>query len=135
MKLEVNWKSKTLENLEKENWGEPQYDSHLVRRTHELRKVPLNEFSVEDLRINIGQNISLNYLIPLALEILTENLFADGDLFEGDLLQAVLKANSNYWYSNPKYWEQLNRLIEDRLEELESENIKYFDFQDLKLSS
>jgi hypothetical protein len=71
MKLQVNWRQKTLENLENDYWGNPNYDSYLVRRCHELRKIPLENFSVEDLRIMIGQQISLDYLIPLALEVLT----------------------------------------------------------------
>ena len=66
MKLENNWRQKTLENLEKDFWGKPDYDSHLVTRCHELTKLPLDNFTTEDLRIMIGQQISLDYLIPLA---------------------------------------------------------------------
>ena len=71
MKLENNWRQKTLENLEKDYWDNPSYDSHLVKRCHELRKIPLDSFTTEDLRIMIGQQIGLDYLIPLALETLT----------------------------------------------------------------
>jgi hypothetical protein len=134
MKLEANWKFKNLENLEKENWGATQLSSHLVIRTHELRKIPLVEFSVEDLRICIGQNFSLKYLIPLALEKLNENLFAEGDFYEGDLLQSVLTVNSNYWIDNPQLWNELNILISSKLEELDSQKIKYSTFRDLNLN-
>ena len=90
MKLENNWRLKTIENLEKVEWPHFDFDSRLIRRTKELRKVPLNEFTIEDLRLMIGQQIGLNYLIPLALETLTEDLYAEGDFFEGDLLKNVL---------------------------------------------
>lgn len=38
-KLENNWRQKSLENLEKENWGKPTFDSYLVRRTHEISMI------------------------------------------------------------------------------------------------
>lgn len=118
MKLENNWRQKTLENLEKDYWGNPNYDSHLVRRCHELRKLPLDSFKTEDLRIMIGQQISLDYLIPLALEVLKIDLFAEGDFFEGDLLKNVLSIDTDFWNKNKNYWTALNNLIKDRRSEI-----------------
>lgn len=66
--MENNWLYKSLENLEKESWKISAYSSNIVKRCHELRRIPLNEFTTENLRIMIGQNIGLTYLIPLALE-------------------------------------------------------------------
>ena len=118
MKLENNWRQKTLENLEKDFWGKPDFDSHLVTRCHELRKLQLDNFAIEDLRIMIGQQISLDYLIPLALEVLTIDLFAEGDFFEGDLLKNVLAIETNFWNENKNYWAALNNLIKDRRSEI-----------------
>lgn len=118
MKLENNWRQKTLENLEKDFWSKPDYDSHLVTRCHELRKLPLDSFTTEDLRIMIGQQIGLNYLIPLALEVLTKDLFAEGDFFEGDLLKNTLAIETIFWNNNKSYWLQLDNLIKDRREEI-----------------
>jgi hypothetical protein len=118
MKLENNWRQKTLENLEKDFWGKPEYDSHLVKRCHELRKLPLDSFTTEDLRIMIGQQISLDYLIPLALEVLTIDLFAEGDFFEGDLLKNVLAIDTDFWNNHKNYWATLDNLIKDRRNEI-----------------
>ena len=118
MKLENNWRKKTLEFLEKDFWGKPNYNSHLVTRCHELRKIPLDSFTTEDLRIMIGQQIGLDYLIPLALEVLTINLFAEGDFFEGDLLKNVLAIETNFWNENKNYWAILNNLIKNRRSEI-----------------
>lgn len=106
-KLENNWLSETLESLEKDVWGEPEYNSHLVTTCHRLRKKALNDFETEDLRIMIGQNIGLRYLIPLALDKLDENILADGDLYEGDLLQAVLKSDKEYWKTEKGNWKRM----------------------------
>lgn len=118
MKLEKNWRQKTLENLEKDFWGKPDYDSHLVTRCHELRKLPLDGFTTEDLRIMIGQQISLDHLIPLALEVLTIDLFVEGDFFEGDLLKNVLTIETDFWNKNKNYWATLDNLIKDRRSEI-----------------
>ncbi len=96
------WLSKTLENLEKSYWTESEHDSHLVTTCHKLRKKPLNEFEIEDFRIMIGQNIGLKFLIPLALDILENNILAEGNFYEGDLLLAVLTSEKHFWESQPE---------------------------------
>jgi hypothetical protein len=94
--------SKTLQELEAEDWGEPTYDSGLVTECHRLRRVPLRDFSPENLRIMIGQQIGLPYLIPLALELLRGDPFAAGDCCEGALLAMVLRADSRFWIASPE---------------------------------
>ncbi len=135
MKFEANWKNRSLDSLEKTDWGLPAYSSYLVTAVHRLRKVPLNEFKIEDLRIMIGQNIGLNFLIPLAIEKLSENLFAEGGFYEGDLLQVVLNSDSGFWHFNPDLWNLVNNLIKDRTQELSAENINYTAFKSLNIGS
>ena len=59
--------------------------------------VPLREFTVENLRIMIGQDIGLEFLIPLALERLRDSPLAEGDCYPGDLLANVLRADATFW--------------------------------------
>ena len=123
MEFESNWKSKTLENLEKDHWEKPKEESHTVTRCHNLRKIPLDQFSIEDLRIMIGQGIGLKYLLPLAIEELKKNILAEGDLFEGDLLEALRRVNSELWNKHPEYKKELNKLIAHNSEILEHNGI------------
>ncbi len=130
----------TLEQLDKHVWGEPDYDSdtHLVKTCHQLRKKPLRDFTIEDLRIMIGQNINLEFLIPLALEQLKENILAEGNCYEGDLLNNILTSEKEYWLSNKKNWQIFCELFEknitrlkqfDTIKEIKSswvENFKMF---------
>jgi hypothetical protein len=95
-------RDKSLQQLEGRDWGEPTYDSHLVTECHRLRRIPLREFTAESLRIMIGQQIGLPYLIPLALELLRSDPFTAGDFYEGDLLAAVLRADSRFWIESPE---------------------------------
>ena len=85
-------KSYTLTELEGEDWGEPPFPSHLVTECHRLRKVPIGDFTVENLRIMIGQNIGLDHLIPMTMQVLRRDPLASGDFFEGDLLQSVIRS-------------------------------------------
>jgi hypothetical protein len=125
-KHENNWRFKTLENLEKEIWPKIDFDSHLVKTTAHLRRVPLNDFSVEDLRIMIGQHFSLFYLVPLALEKLEENILCEGDMMPGDLLQAVVKCTPEFWIEHPEYKSKLDGLILANAELIQSQDLKLF---------
>ena len=94
-------RSRSLQQLGWQDWGEAAYDSHIVTECHRLRRVPLRDFKAEDLRITIGQNLGLEYLVPLALEQLQEDPFAEGAYFPGDLLVSVLGANGEFWRAHP----------------------------------
>lgn len=93
--------ARTLTDIEKDDWGRPSYGSHLVQTCHALRHKPVGSFSVEDLRIMIGQGISLAVLIPLALERLKLDPLAEGDYFPGDLLKSVLQVDASFWRAHP----------------------------------
>lgn len=121
-KYENNWQEKTLENQEKDFWGPPDYDSHLVRTCHQLRKKPLKDFEIEDLRIMIGQNIGLKFLIPLALEKMKNNIFAEGDYYKGDLLKSVLTSEVSFWVNRVDLLDELDKVIQQNMELLDENN-------------
>lgn len=89
--------SKTLEDLEgKLNRGDAD-ESSLAARCHALWRKQIDEFTVENLRLMIGQQLGLRYLIPLALERLKEDPWTAGDMYEGDLLAAVARSSEGFW--------------------------------------
>lgn len=114
MNFENNGKHKSLENLEKKFWPPLNSDegSYLVRTCNLLRKKPLKDFTTEDLRIMIGQDIGLKYLIPIAIDILKSNILDEGDLYEGDLLKNVLTSDKNYWKDERENWKIICNLFE-----------------------
>jgi len=123
MKLEHNWRFKTLEQLEKDVWGPDTYGSKLTSTIHRLRKKVLNDFSIEDLRITIGQQEGLPYLVPLAIEVLKEDISAEGDFYEGDLLKAVLTVDPKFWKENREYWETVHFLIKTKKQKVKQMEI------------
>src|SRR5262245_23579163 len=98
----------TLEQLEGVCWGEPEFGSHLVVTCHRLRKKPVDEFSVEDFRMMIGQSIGLPHLLPRAAIVLEADPLAEGAYYPRDLLSAVLHADRSPLCERP---ELLQRII------------------------
>ena len=87
-----DWRLKSLDTLENYNWGNPvKALTNLVRRCIGLSKVSIDNFTLSDLRVMIGQKFGLKYLIPLAIEKLQDNIFLDTEFYEGDLLENILK--------------------------------------------
>ncbi len=102
---------KSLQELEGVDWGEPEHQSYVVTNAHRLLRLPLREFTVEDLRFMIGQQVGLSYLIPIALDHLLADPLIEGKSFPGDLLVAVLKADARFWMTVPQSQETAARIV------------------------
>lgn len=113
---------KSIEQLEQDFWYEPGHDSFILKTCHNLRKKPLENFTAEDLRLMIGQNIGLHFLIPIALELLNKNILTEGDYFPGDLLESLLRADEKYWEESKPVWDILKGLIKQNNSILEADN-------------
>jgi hypothetical protein len=79
---------------------------------HRLRSKRVCDFSVEDLRIMIGQGIGLSYLMPFALDALERNPLAQGDFYAGDLLAHVLRVDARFWSEHPDYREKVESILQ-----------------------
>ena len=113
-KLENNWRYKTLENLEKDYWGDPPYDSYLVRRTHQIRKLPLIQLTNDDIAMMLMQQFSLDFIVPLAIDRLSEDILAHGDSgIEGAIMEAALRIDSDFWKVHSDYWCTIKGLIDE----------------------
>src|SRR5437870_5652857 len=110
--LPSHMRNHTLEELEGRSTPRPEENTYLLQTVYRLRHVPLREFSAEDLRIMIGQNMGLQYLVPLALERLEQHSLTHGDYFSGDLLAATLRADHRFWREHPEWRAQLQEIAE-----------------------
>ena len=95
-------RNSTIEELEGDRWPEPDFPSHLVCECHRLRKLQLRLFTIENLRIMLGQDIGSRYLVPIALEHLEAEPLVAGDFYPGDLLCNVLSLPHGFWRDNPE---------------------------------
>jgi hypothetical protein len=93
----------TLTELEQDAWPDPGPGATgLVRTCVALRDKPLAEFTVEDLRIMLGQRIGVRHLLPRAVDVLLQDPTAAGDVFPGDLLGVVLRLPDAAWAPFPQ---------------------------------
>jgi hypothetical protein len=123
--FDKRWLEKSLESLEKETWETPDESSYLITTCHALRKKQLKQFEIEDLRIMIGQDIGLKYLIPLAMQELEKNILAEGDFYKGDLLNAVLNSEVEFWKEEQVLWNQMCELFEENRAVVKNEASMY----------
>ena len=108
-------RTRTLEELEDARWGEPEYDSYVVRTCHALRRKPLGTLTDEELRVGVGQRVGLGYLVPIAVERLRPNPLTAADHYEGDLLRSVLDVPSPFWAEHPDVREELTSIVREAL--------------------
>lgn len=103
-------RTRTLTQLEGKNWGSlVEYPTTLVQRCHELRNVPLGHLTLADVRLLLGQNIGVAYLLPIALETLLAGPIFDEELYPGALLQAACRARPEYFATAPAHRYALGR--------------------------
>ncbi|MET9920847.1 contact-dependent growth inhibition system immunity protein [Streptomyces sp. NPDC006435] len=103
---------RTLDELDPPHWAPPAADStHLVRKVHELRRVPLCALGPADLRTLISQQVALPYVLPLAVRLLLEEPLLDACFYEGDLLLAAVNAPAAAWAMLPDLGARLRDVI------------------------
>ena len=117
-----NNENKSLEELENDHWEEPkEFPTGMVKNCYEYRKIKLDDLKIEQIRLLISQQIGLEYLTELALEKLEWNILAEGDLYEGDLLEAVSKLPPKFWSEKRILFQKLKRLVERNSEKVINE--------------
>lgn len=102
----------SLQDFEGDDWGDPETgETGLIKNVLQYRRLPLGDLGVEELRELILQQVSLDVLVPRALPILERDPRAAGDLYEGDLLSAVLLAKRGFWARHPQLAERVEGII------------------------
>jgi hypothetical protein len=102
-----------LEELEGIRWSIPAGETRLMATVRELRRKPIGELTVEDMRVLIRQDVSLAHLLPLAVEVLRADPLAEGDLYEGDLLAAVLTRDAGVWSDSPELRREVRLIVSE----------------------
>lgn len=107
--------NKSLQDLDGQKWPPPANDSPHFQECHRLHELLLGDFTIANLSTAIGQDIGLEYLVPLAIEKLRYNPLAEGDCYPGDLLANVLRADAAFWRAHPALHLQLIPITERAL--------------------
>ncbi len=118
MRLDDSILKTTLQDLDGQDWGEPNYPSYLVTEYHRLQRVPLEGLDVENLRLLIGQEMSLDnlvYLLPLAFAHLQREPWISGAHYDGDLLKSVLSVSHSFWHTHPELKQTFDQIVKRAL--------------------
>ncbi len=92
--------SDTIDEIEGAREPDPDPDvTNVIRRCLALRRKPLSQFTTEDLRLMLGQQIAVPILLPMAVAVLADDPLAEGDYYPGDLLYAVVRLPESAWLS------------------------------------
>lgn len=115
--LSPQMRRKSLQDLDGQDWGDAPYPSYVVTNVHRLRRIPLQDFTTEDLRLMIGQGFSesLPYLVPLAVERLRDDPFVSGDFYPGDLLKVVVGVAAPFWMQHPDLRREVEAIADQAL--------------------
>ncbi|MFK8843779.1 contact-dependent growth inhibition system immunity protein [Streptomyces sp. Ac-502] len=82
----------------------------MTATVRELRRKLTGDLTVEDMRLLIRQDVGLAYLLPLAVEALRADPLSEGDMYEGDLLAAVLTRDAEVWSGLPELKREVRSL-------------------------
>ncbi|MET9414673.1 contact-dependent growth inhibition system immunity protein [Streptomyces klenkii] len=107
-------RDRSLEELERDRWAAPSGgETRLMATAHELRRKPIGSLTVEDMRLLINQDVHLAHLLPLAVEVLRVDPLAEGDMYEGDLLAAVLTRGAEVWSEFPDLRREVRVIVSE----------------------
>ncbi len=108
-------RTKSIEELSGYCWLESDFGSHVVMTSHAMRRKPLDELSLEDIRMGTMQHIGPTYLIPVAIEAVENDPMAESFNFPAEITLQLLLPHE-YWVWHPTLGDRLQRVYE-RVEE------------------
>ena len=120
LKEDHNFFSQTLSDMLHKEWQDeiPYDDSSVVQHMYYLFHTPARRWTVEDYRYLVEQETALDIILPKVFEILQFDIKADGGFYEGDLLNAVLQINADFWEQHKDLYNTACMLIKNNMEEL-----------------
>jgi hypothetical protein len=108
-------KKKSISQLEGWSWNTdiPAKDNSSFEEYnfYLLHNKPIKNYSLEDVYFMIGQESGLKYLVPIAIEYLSNAPLLKADDYPGDLLGRVLLIKKDFWGSFPEHHKALLRII------------------------
>lgn len=103
LKRDKQSREKTLTQLERDDWGDCKSESEIIQRLFKLRHKPLKLIELSDLRTAIHFGVGMDYVLPIALDLLWSDPWLSSGNYAGDLLEAILRASPDFYLANQNY--------------------------------
>lgn len=95
---------KSLLELEPDAWEPDALDDALMPIAHRCASKPLRRLSPAELRELVLRGLGLRFTLPLAIDVLEGAPFLEAAQYPGDLLVAVLEADTRFWIEHEALW-------------------------------
>jgi hypothetical protein len=95
---------KSLLELEPDAWAPESLEEGLIPIAQRCAHKPLRRLSPAELRELILRGLGLRYTVPLAIDVLEDAPFFEAQLYPGDLLVALLEADTRFWLAHEDLW-------------------------------
>jgi hypothetical protein len=103
--------TKSIDQLQSVSQRDQASPAGIGSRCYQYRQIPVKDLSKEQVRLLLSQDIGTIFLLHRTIQILEEDILADGDFYPGDLLSALLNVNKAYWKNNPELAGRLYSLL------------------------
>lgn len=100
----------------------------------EVRHRPLSDLGIEDIGKACRQNVHVDYVVPLAINVLNDNPIA-GEMYDGELLVALADIPSQFWIDRMEMSRKVRVIIERAKPELDDDIRKEIERLTLKLDA
>jgi CDI immunity proteins len=87
------------------------FPTPLVEKVNAALDVPLKDLKWPQVRLLIGQNIGLEFLMPWAIGAVTKRPLYCAELYDGDLLVTCLRVERDYWIAHMDQWHAMSSVL------------------------
>lgn len=126
--------SRSLNELMKLEPSLPPYVTPMIERIEAACATPVRDLSVDQIRLLVGQQTGLEFIMPRALYELSKNPLVDASYYQGDLLNACLGVDSEFWMKHEGLWYDLNTIFEalrETMKDIEKQSESFYSFPEI----
>lgn len=111
--------NKSIVELENIVWEDSDFGSYVVQTSQRAVKKPLNQLSLEEIRLLLSQKIGVPYVLPIAVAALEQDILQEVHYYEGDLLNIVLGLPDAFWRDAKEERNIVAQLVREHYSQIE----------------
>lgn len=93
-------------------------EAGFIQKIHAIRNKCLRDFTVDEVRLCLAQDIGVAYLAQKALGFLETNPWIEAEHYEGDLLNTCIDISDEYWKQQMKERERMRIILQAANEQI-----------------
>jgi hypothetical protein len=110
---------KPLAELDPETWAPESLDESAWPVARRCAHKPLRRLTPAELRALVQHGLALRHVVPVAVDKLAGDPFLTAQDYPGDLLTAVLEADTRFWVDHEDLWWSVIPILEHAMEIIE----------------